>query len=413
MRQLKVFGLAFAVVLSTGLLTVGTADAENTPDQIAFRNNYNYKINRKTREIRDQFPNKARTSEENQVINRHWNQAYRAIRIRELAQDDGDQPTVNRVDGYLARLDADYEVKLRDAISRAPDRSNSPKLLWPVNGSYLSMSRSYSVCRFEYDPQAVSYSCILEQPQTGHRHNYFCSRSGECYGDVNDGRFVNGPARIIASKYIQDQYWSASTVVNVTLGGQVVAAPTIVSPTAGSSIDEDRPFTVRFGNVANATRFQCGIRQGYRTVVRESTNPVCVLAPKEEMIPGSAEVWGSAFVGDRWSETVRVPITLTSTSMPKDRGHAPFIVSPRPGANLFANRPFVCRTDEYPGATGYRCTIRQGKHITNNTAMGYAATSVTVTPSDFETGPAEVVMEVITADGRKTDPAHVRVNIVR
>ena len=54
----------------------------------------------------------------------------------------------------------------------------------------------------------------------------------------------------------------------------------------------------------------------------------------------------------------------------------------------------MCRTDEYPGATGYRCTIRQGKHVTNNTAMGYAATSVTLTPSDFETGPADVTMEV-------------------
>jgi hypothetical protein len=407
MRQLKVFGLAFAVVLSSGLLTSGVADAEDTPDQIAFRNQYVAKTQRRTREILD-TGHKARTAEENAIINKHWNTAFKAIRIRELAQDDNDQATVTRVDNFLSRLDNQYYDDLSAAVARAPDRPGAPKLLYPVNGSKLAMGRSHALCRFAPDQNAVSYSCILTQGSTHHSHNYFCSRSGDCFGDVNDGTFKPGPAQIVAAMYIQDQYWSEQTRVDVELV-EASPPPRFEAPAANDKLPIDKVINVKFADYPSATKFHCGIRQGFRSAMREIAAPSheCPLHPsKDGMNPGTAELWGQAYVNDRWTDTVRIPIQLTGDKFP-----APFVTFPRPGQTLVTNQPFTCKADEYPGAIGYKCTIKQGAHTTNNSAMGYAATAVNLTPENFVEGPATVLYSAMLEGGKSTEVAHVTVNI--
>lgn len=409
MRQVKVFGLAFAVVVSSGLFTAGAADAEDTPDQIAFRNAYISRTQTRTREILD-AGHKARTAEENAIINKHWSNAFKALRIREVAQDNSDSATVSRVDGYMSRLDSQYYDDLSGAVARAPDRPGAPTLYWPVNNAKMSMGRYHSLCRFAPDANAVSYSCILVQPSTQHSHNYFCSRSGECFGDVADGIFRPGPAQIVAAKYIQNQYWSEQSRIDVELV-EATAAPRFEAPSAGASLPVDRVLDVRFAPYANATKFHCGIRQGYRSAMREIAAPSqdCQLHPlKDGLNPGSAELWGQAFVNDRWTDTVRMPIQLTGDKFPP-----PFVTAPRPGATVTINQQFVCSMDEYPGAIGYRCTVKQGPHTTTNTAMGYGATNVYLTPNDFGEGRAEIIASAMLDGGKSSELSRVVVTMAK
>jgi hypothetical protein len=94
---------------------------------------------------------------------KHWRRAYRALRIRELAQDDHDDAAVARVDAYLKKISEHFFSLLAELTAKAPEIPPPPTLLSPAAGTKLAAGTALSFKMAPYK-DAAHYYCWFWEP---------------------------------------------------------------------------------------------------------------------------------------------------------------------------------------------------------------------------------------------------------
>jgi hypothetical protein len=100
-----------------------------TPEQTAMRQAI---VDKRTKAIGDivHAGGKPVTASERQAIGLHWRHVMRLLRIRELAEADGDKAILTRVDAVLARESTKFDAKLtrlHDEPAKAADATEHAK----------------------------------------------------------------------------------------------------------------------------------------------------------------------------------------------------------------------------------------------------------------------------------------------
>lgn len=111
---------------------------------------------------------------------RHWRRAYRALRVRELAEDDKDDAVVARVDAYLKKATDHFFTVMTDLASKAPEIPPPPTLLAPTAGAQLTVGQPASFKMAPYQG-AAHYYCWFWEP-SGHSWSNWQAKD-EHFGD--------------------------------------------------------------------------------------------------------------------------------------------------------------------------------------------------------------------------------------
>jgi hypothetical protein len=331
---------------------------KETPEQAAFRGAYVAKTVKRIHEIVDSG-NKVRTPDETTQINLHWGRAMKAIRIREVAQDNNDNAFVGQVDGFLSKLDTQFYDRLLGLASNAPDKPKAPELTAPTGGSSFRLNQTFS-CKFANYAGATAHTCGVRQG--GHAVWYACGTSGECHINLSSWTFMTtGPAQVVGRAQVDHKFWSdeASVAINLT-PSDAPAAPNLEAPVLAAVLTIDKSTPFKFADYPNASKYFCVVRQGSAFVEGTSTTHDCALEVHSRTPTpfhnGFANVSGYVKVNDKWSQHVSREVDLV--------GEAPLpaakLDEPTNGQQVAPDQPLTCKFTEYPGASMFRCYLPYG-----------------------------------------------------
>jgi hypothetical protein len=180
-------GVGVAVVLTAGAVFAGPSDGgalharadagpKETSSQRAYRMAYIEQTVSREREITQHH---VWTPEMSKASWTHWHRAYRALRIRDLAQDDGEAATVARVDAYMLKLTDHFLTLLKELTVTAPEVPPPPTLLSPAANASLPVGTAVTFKLAPYK-DATHYYCWLWEPGGHYWSNW--QTSTESYG---------------------------------------------------------------------------------------------------------------------------------------------------------------------------------------------------------------------------------------
>jgi hypothetical protein len=168
----------------------------------------------------------------------HWRRAYRALRIRELAEDDKDTALVGRVDAFLTKIDTHYFALLTDLTSKAPEQPAPPTVMAPADQTEVKIGQPLT---FKLTPvkDAWQYTCILYEPGhawTNWKSSWKWSDTNECTIGADDPhwtKFQAGKATFTSravlkaksTKGVEYRYWSQPATIHLALTGGVSPSP--------------------------------------------------------------------------------------------------------------------------------------------------------------------------------------------
>ena len=171
---------------------------------------------------------------------KHWRRAYKALRIRELAQDDSDDAAVVRVDAYLKKVTDHFVALLTELTASAPEVPPPPTLLSPAEGATAAVGTPVTFKMAPYK-DAAHYYCWFWEPGGHHWSNWQTSTesygtSPECTVPADDAHWIqfrSGKAEfygraIVPVKADGKEYkmWSEPVKLEVTItGGASGAGP--------------------------------------------------------------------------------------------------------------------------------------------------------------------------------------------
>lgn len=182
------------------------------------------------------------------VERRHWKRAYRALRIRELAEDDKDAAAIGRVDAFLTKLDEHFYKALAAAVADAPAIPPPPVVTAPAKGASLAVGTAVTITITPV-PGATHYYCLLwgEGKHTWSNYDPATKQTGTSNvctipaGDAKWAKFENGKANVLVraetpektKKGVAYNMWTRTLQIPVTITGG--AAPTTTAATDGGS----------------------------------------------------------------------------------------------------------------------------------------------------------------------------------
>ncbi len=108
---------------------------------------------------------------------KHWRRVYRALRIRELAEDDGAQGEVARVDAYLKKATDHFLELLAELTAKAPEIPPPPTLVAPAAGSPLAVGTAVTFKMSPYK-DASQYYCWFWEPGGHYWSNWQAKAEG-------------------------------------------------------------------------------------------------------------------------------------------------------------------------------------------------------------------------------------------
>jgi hypothetical protein len=174
------------------------------------------------------------------VESNHWKRAYRALRIRELAEDGKDTAAIARVDAFLTKLDQHFFTALAAVVADAPLVPPAPTVTAPATGASLAVGTAVTITITPV-PGATHYYCLLwgagrhmwsdydpTTKQTGSSN--VCTIPA---GDPKWSKFENGKANILVraetpaktKKGVAYNMWTRTLQVPVTITGGAAATP--------------------------------------------------------------------------------------------------------------------------------------------------------------------------------------------
>jgi hypothetical protein len=171
---------------------------------------------------------------------KHWRRAYRALRVRELAEDDKEDAVVARVDAYLKKATDHFFSLMTELASKAPEIPPAPTLLSPVAGAQATVGQPVSFKMAPYK-EAAHYYCWFWEPG-GHSWSNWQAKE-EHYGDSPEcdipaddprwGRFRSGKAEFYGRAIIpvkldggkELRMWSDPVKLEVDVVGGKSPAP--------------------------------------------------------------------------------------------------------------------------------------------------------------------------------------------
>ncbi|HEX7602277.1 MAG TPA: hypothetical protein VF316_11755, partial [Polyangiaceae bacterium] len=118
------------------------AGPAETPGQKVYRNAY---ISKTTKHEVEVTKGHVWTPDVGALENLHWHRAYRALRIRELAEDEKDTAAVARVDAYVVKLDQHFFTSLATLSAAAPSIPPAPTLASPASGASLAVGTAVTI----------------------------------------------------------------------------------------------------------------------------------------------------------------------------------------------------------------------------------------------------------------------------
>jgi hypothetical protein len=217
------------------------ASVVETPAQRTFRREYVEQTLRRESEITKSH---VWTPEMRKVSFNHWRRAYKALRIRDVAQDENDAATVGRVDAYITKINEHFFALLTELAAKAPLIPPPPTLISPTAGAQATVGTAVSFKMAPYK-DAKNYYCSLWEPG-GHLWSNWHPGEGEALGassectiPADDGRWskfrsgkaeFHGRALLVAKAESGEEYKVWSEPVKLELNVNGVAGP----PAAGS-----------------------------------------------------------------------------------------------------------------------------------------------------------------------------------
>ncbi len=144
-----------------------------TSEQRKVKFDYIRATSTKIREIANK-DHKAVTKDEHSLINVHWRRAMRALRVRELAEDDHDAKMEGRVDSFLKKTDDRFFDALTGLNAKAPPRPATPVVASPLAGASVPLAGAFT---FKLVPTAgLQHVCTIVQV-IGHESASWVDRS--------------------------------------------------------------------------------------------------------------------------------------------------------------------------------------------------------------------------------------------
>jgi hypothetical protein len=221
------------------------AGPKETPAQRAYRMEYIEGTVAREREITKHH---VWTPEMSTASWKHWRRAYRALRIRELAQDDHDDSAVARVDAYLKKVSDHFLSLLTELTAKAPEIPPPPTLIAPAAGAQLAVGSPVSFKLAPYK-DAAQYYCWFWEPGGHYWSNWQAAQgagggfgtSPECDLSADDPRWSKfhagkaefyGRAILMAKTSTGKDYrmWSEPVKAEFTLTGGAAPATTDGGP---------------------------------------------------------------------------------------------------------------------------------------------------------------------------------------
>jgi hypothetical protein len=196
-----------------------------TPDQRDRRHKYVKDTADKTRAI-VRKDNKAFTKDEGTLITEHWRRSMRALRIRDVAEDDNDTAVVGRVDTALKKIDDKFFAALTTLNAKAPPRPPTPTLTTPTS---LALSAPFDF-KFAPVPGSEKRFCAVWQTLKGHELHHWLTTvkaSDECVLPATDpqhAKFEPGKAHLHSWVMVGGN-WSDMANIDLDLTGAGGAAP--------------------------------------------------------------------------------------------------------------------------------------------------------------------------------------------
>ncbi len=212
------------------------AGPAETTGQKAYRNAYISKTVKKEQEVTKE---RAWTPDIGATENLHWKRAYKALRIRELAEDDKETSAITRVDAYITKLDQHFFTELTTLAAEAPALLPAPALTAPAKGSSLGVGTAVSI-KIAPVAGATHYYCLLWGKEHHMWSNYDPATkqfgaTPECTipaGDAKWAKFESGGANIQIRAEIPEKtkkgvafnMWTHTAQIPVTITGGAAPA---------------------------------------------------------------------------------------------------------------------------------------------------------------------------------------------
>jgi len=218
------------------------AGPPETAGQKAYRNSY---ISKTIKHESDLTKGHVWTPDIGSLETTHWRRAYRALRIRELAEDDKETAAMSRVDTSLTKLDQHFFTALAALAADAPAVPPAPTLSAPASGASLAVGTAVTIT-INPVPGATHYYCLLWGEGRHMWSNY--DPATKQYGtsnvctvpaaDAKWAKFENGKANILVraitpaktTKGVAYNIWSHSAQVPVVITGGAAPAPSSSAP---------------------------------------------------------------------------------------------------------------------------------------------------------------------------------------
>ena len=201
-----------------------------TSDQRKFKLDYIKATSVKVRDIAHK-DHKAITKDEHTLINGHWRRAMRALRVRELAEDDHDAKMEQRVDSFLKRTDDKFFDSLTALNAKAPPRPDTPVVASPAAGASVPVAGAFT---FKFAPSAgLKHVCTIVQVVDHQAASWVdFSKTDECVFAADKpehAKFKAGPAHLhVWAHQTTPQGEIYSDAANITFeltGAGAAAAP--------------------------------------------------------------------------------------------------------------------------------------------------------------------------------------------
>jgi len=184
---------------------------------------------------------------------KHWRRAYRALRIRELAEDAGDATTVARADAQLMKTTDHFLSLLAELAARAPEVPGPPTVTAPSAGAELAKGSTVTFKMAPYK-DATNYYCWLSQSDGHSWTNYepkvdAYPASPECTITADDPRWSKfhagkaeflGRAKVLTKSSDGREYklWTDPVKVDVTISIEGAGVSPSKAPSLASATPE-------------------------------------------------------------------------------------------------------------------------------------------------------------------------------
>lgn len=182
--------IVLGLALVSSIAFAKDAGPPETKAQRAHRSEYISKTLKHEREI---VGHHAWTPEMLALASGHWKNAYRAIRVHELAEDDHEPALMQRADEVLKKMDEKFFKELPPLVTDAPMIPPAPTLTSPAANASIPIA---SAVTFKIAPVAgaMHYACSLYEAG-GHSWSSYDAKakqwgtSPDCTIPANDPRW--------------------------------------------------------------------------------------------------------------------------------------------------------------------------------------------------------------------------------